>query len=351
MLKVLNAGMMTTIQDAGRWGYQGFGTPVAGAMDLKAYKVANMLVGNTAGQAALEFTMMGGEYEFTTDTFAALTGANMNATLDGQPLNNWASFRAAAGSKLQFGFATEGCRAYLAVAGGFDLPIVLGSRSTHTRSKVGGLDGRSLKTGDELPITPTDLSKLQELQLSAALIPALDTQVKLRVLLGPQDEDFTEQGKQTMFDSVYKVTSEADRMGYRLEGQVIEHATKADIVSDALCQGAIQIPAHGMPIIMMADRQTTGGYTKIGSVIGADLRLLAQLKPGDTVSFAQVDDEQAVQALQTDKNYYQAVEKFIATTGGAMVAAITGAMLYKRNTKTYEINLCGKTYTAVVEEK
>lgn len=351
MLKVLNAGMMTTIQDSGRWGYQGFGTPVAGAMDLKAYKVANILVGNKDNQAALEMTMMGGEYEFTTAAFVAITGANMNATLDGQPVANWSAFKVTAGSVLQFAFATSGCRAYLAVAGGFDLPIVLGSRATHTRSKVGGHEGRTLKAGDQLPIAATDISKLTPTALPAELIPALDTHVELRVLLGPQDDEFTEQGIKTMFSSVYKVTSEADRMGYRLEGEIIEHATKADIVSDALCQGAIQVPAHGMPIIMMADRQTTGGYTKIGSVISSDLRLLAQLKPGDSINFVQVDDEQAVQALQADKDYYTAVEKAVAAGSGAMVAAIAGAMLYKRNTKTYEISLRGKIYTAVVEEK
>lgn len=351
MLKVINAGMMTTVQDSGRWGFQGFGTPVAGAMDIKAYKVANMLVGNKEGQAALEFTMMGGEYEFTQDAFAAITGANMNATLDGEPLANWSAFKVAAGSKLQFTFATAGCRAYLAVAGGFDLPLVLGSRSTHTRSKAGGLEGRALKAGDELPIGATDIIKKQPITLSAELIPTMDAHVNLRVLLGPQDEDFTDAGKQTMFTNVYKVTSEADRMGYRLEGEIIEHATKADIVSDALCQGAIQVPAHGMPIIMMADRQTTGGYTKIGSVISADLRLLAQLKPGDSVSFTQVEDEQAVQALKDDLAYYQAVEKFITSTGAPLVAAIAGAMLYTSNTKTYEISLRGKTYTAVVEER
>ena len=342
---------MTTVQDSGRWGYQGFGTPVAGAMDIKAYKVANMLVGNKDGQAALEFTMMGGEYEFTQDAFASITGANMNATLDGEPVANWSAFKVAAGSRLQFTFATAGCRAYLAVAGGIDVPLILGSRSTHTRSKAGGLEGRALKAGDELPIGSADIAKSQPLTLSAELIPAMDTQVSLRVLLGPQDEDFTAAGIQTLFSNTYKVTSEADRMGYRLEGEIIEHATKADIVSDALCQGAIQVPAHGMPIIMMADRQTTGGYTKIGSVISADLRLLAQVKPGDSVSFVQVDDDQAVQSLRDDLDYYQAVEKYISGSGGAMVAAIAGAMLYKRNTKTYEISLRGKTYTAVVEEK
>lgn len=351
MLKVINAGMMTTVQDSGRWGYQGFGTPVAGAMDIKAYKVANMLVGNKDGQAALEFTMMGGEYEFTQAAFIAITGANMNATLDGEPVNNWSAFKVAAGSKLQFAFAAAGCRAYLAIAGGFDLPVVLGSRSTHTRSTVGGLEGRALKSGDKLPVGLADISKMQPLRLSSELTIDMDAHVNLRVLLGPQDEDFTENGKQTLFSNVYKITSEADRMGYRLEGAVIEHATKADIISDALCQGAIQVPAHGMPIIMMADRQTTGGYTKIGSVVSADLRLLAQVKPGDSVSFTQVEDDQAVQALQDDLAYYQLVEKFITSSGGAMVAAIAGAILYTRNTKTYEISLRGKTYTAIVEER
>lgn len=343
MIKVIKPGLMTTVQDNGRWGYQAFGMPVAGAMDGAAFKVANMLLGNDENQAALEFTMMGGEYEFTKDCFVAITGADMGATLDGKPVANWSAFPVTAGSTLNFAFASSGCRAYLAVSGGLDIPIVLGSRSTHTRSKVGGLEGRALKAGDILKILPTDLSKCKAQILSADLIPEIPSVIKLRIILGPQNEDFTPLGIETLFSAEYKITNEADRMGYRLEGSIVEHATKPDIVSDALCQGAVQIPGHGMPIIMMADRQTTGGYTKIGTVISPDLRLLAQAKPGDMVSFVEVDDTAGVEALQTTKNYYEKVRAF---TSQNMKKQLTSS-----NVKNFRITVNNNVYDVQVSEK
>lgn len=343
MIKVIKPGLMTTVQDNGRWGYQAFGMPVAGAMDNVAFKVGNMLLGNDENQAALEFTMMGGEYEFDQDCFVAITGADMSATLDGQPVANWSAFPVQAGSVLSFAFAVSGCRAYLAVRGGIDVPIVLGSRSTHTRSKVGGLEGRALKVGDTLNILPSDLSKCKAQVLPTQLIPEIPGTIKLRILLGPQDEDFTAIGIETLFSTEYKITNEADRMGYRLEGSVVEHATKPDIVSDALCQGAVQIPGHGMPIIMMADRQTTGGYTKIGTVISPDLRLLAQAKPGDMVSFVQVDDATGVAALQATKNYYEQVRAFInKNIAQALTHNVVKNFIVKVNNNVYEVQISEK---------
>lgn len=342
MIKVIKPGLMTTVQDNGRWGYQAFGMPVAGAMDNIALKVANMLLGNDENQAVLEFTMMGGEYEFEQDCFVAITGADMSATLDGKTVANWSAFAVSAGSVLNFTFAVSGCRAYLAISGGLDVPVVLGSRSTHTRSKVGGLEGRALKSGDILKTLPCDLTKCRAQILPTDLIPEIPSVIKLRIILGPQEEDFTPLGIETLFTAEYKITNEADRMGYRMEGSMVEHATKPDIVSDALCQGAVQIPGHGMPIIMMADRQTTGGYTKIGTVISSDLRLLAQAKPGDTVTFVEVDDEVGVEALQVTKNYYEKVRAFINNS----CEKITGA-----NAKNFTITVNNNVYAVQISEK
>ena len=340
MIKVINAGLMTTVQDNGRWGYQAFGMPVAGAMDRLAFKVANLLLGNDENEAALEFTMMGGEYEFTGAALVAITGADMSVTLDGQPVENWSSFEVSAGSKLNFAFAKSGCRAYLAVKGGLDLPLVLGSRATYTRAKVGGLEGRALKVGDVINFLGKATGG-KPVKLAEEFIPQMPNEVSIRALLGPQDEDFTAAGISTLFADVYTITNEADRMGYRMEGAVIEHATKPDIVSDALCQGAIQVPGHGMPIVMMADRQTTGGYTKIGSVISSDLRILAQAKPGDKVRFVQVSDEEAVAALKVEQELYAKIKTSLSGQVGQSDA----------KTKQYKLTVNDVEYFVTVQEK
>lgn len=341
MLKVLNPGLLTTVQDLGRWGYQAFGMPVAGAMDRLACKTANYLLGNRPTAAVLEFTMMGGEYQFLTNTYIALTGANMMPMLNGIPVSMWSTIKIASGDVLTLTYAKTGCRCYLAVAGGLDLPLVLGSRATYTRAKVGGLEGRALKKTDIINFLPTELPTQKLLQLPTELQPVQPKQIILRVLLGPQADDFTEQGKKALFSNIYTISNEADRMGYRLEGEVIEHATKPDIVSDALCQGAVQIPGHGRPIIMMADRQTTGGYTKIGSVIGSDLRLLAQAKPGDEVSFQEVTDSEAVVALAEEQEYYKKVQDFVENTANHANHAST-----KLN-----LTVNGKNYFVEIQEK
>ena len=340
MIEVINPGLFTTVQDYGRWGYQAFGVSVAGVMDRLAYKTANLLLDNDEQAAVLEFTMLGGEYKFLTNSWIALSGADMEARLNGNILQNWAVSKVQANDILTLGWTQAGCRAYLAVAGGYDLPKVLGSRATHTRSKLGGLEGRILKKDDRIAFLGQEREKnIAALCLPPEMIPIQTTDIELRVLLGPQEMDFTLRGRNTFFNSIYTVTAEADRMGYRLEGAVVEHATQPDIVSDALCQGAIQIPGQGKPIIMMADRQTTGGYTKLGSVIGSDLRLLAQAKPGDAINFVEVTDAQAVAALQQEENFYRELKQFINKT--KQVAPY----------KIYQINIAGKNYSVTVQEK
>ena len=338
MITVMQPGLLTTVQDQGRWGYQAYGVPVAGAMDRYACRAANILVGNAPEAAALEMTLMGGSFQFTEAVWVAICGADMEATLDGQPLKNWSAFLAPAGSELTFGFAVSGCRSYLAVRGGFEVPLVLGSRSTYTRGRIGGVAGRALRAGDVLQAVALEANAKtpQKRRLPQSCIPSYVGEVTLRVLLGPQDDFFTPQGLETFLGSAYLISDEADRMGYRLQGDKIEHKGKADIVSDALCFGAIQVPGHGMPIVMMADRQTTGGYAKIGTVIGPDLALLAQAKPGDTVRFAACSEEEAIEALRQEQSLYLQMQ--------AEAPRATG------QTRIFQVVVSGTAYEVEVEE-
>ncbi len=342
MISIVTAGLFTTVQDGGRWGFQAYGMPVAGAMDRYAYNIANILAGNPPGAACLEMTVTGDTIKFATDTYIAICGADMRPTLDGRPVDTWSAFPVAAGSTLACGYAVRGCRTYLAVSGGIDVPVVLGSRSTYTRAAVGGLEGRKLKIGDTLAIGRSDTADNRPLLLPDAYRPAgAGDEITLRVLPGPQDDHFTAAGLATLFASTYTVTDEADRMGYRLEGPKIEHGGKADIVSDALPQGAIQVPGHGMPIIMMADRQTTGGYTKIGTVIGPDLALLAQAKPGDTIRLSQCSDEEAVDAFGRERALYEAA--------AAWRASALGREQYPPRRFTLTVN--GQNYSIEIREE
>ncbi|MDR3592915.1 MAG: biotin-dependent carboxyltransferase family protein [Negativicutes bacterium] len=341
MIEILTAGLFTTIQDQGRWGYQAFGMPVAGAMDRYACRVANIMAGNSPEAACLEMTLTGDSLRFEKETFAAVSGADMQATLNGEPVANWSAFPVPAGSVLTFGYAQEGCRSYLAVNGGIDVPLVLGSRSTYTRAAVGGLEGRKLRAGDVLKIGGQALLAGASCALPQEYRPACGSSITLRVITGPQDDLFSAEGLATLFNSSYTISNEADRMGYRLEGPVIAHKAKADIVSDALCQGAIQVPGHGMPIVMMADRATTGGYTKIGTVIGPDLTLMAQAKPGDTVSFRQCSDGGAVEALRTERERYAAIAAWRAGAAGGSPAEV----------KRFRMTVNGQSYSIEISEE
>jgi len=310
-LTVIDPGLFTSVQDSGRWGHQSQGMPVAGAMDRWALGAANLLAGNPWDAAALEMTVKGGTFRFEKDSFAAIAGADMQAVLDGRPIPCWSSFRAAAGSVLRFDYIRTGCRTYLALRGGVDVPSVQGSRSTYLKARIGGLEGRVLKEGDSIragnEAAPEGFAEECRV-LPAMFVPGYGREIVLRVLPGPQDALFTEHGIATFFGGTYTVTNETDRMGCRLEGPAIEHRGGADIVSDALPQGAVQVPGHGMPIVMMADRQTTGGYAKIGTVLGPDLGLLAQTKPGDLVRFIRVGEDDAEAALREERMRFKMME-------------------------------------------
>jgi biotin-dependent carboxylase-like uncharacterized protein len=288
-LDVLDGGFLTTVQDLGRYGYQRFGVPTSGALDRWSLRAANRLVGNADGAAGLELTLAGPRLAFLVPATIALTGADLGARLDGLPVPRWESVTVRAGAALTFTGPQEGVRAYLAVAGGLDVPVVLGSRSTYVRSKLGGYQGRPLKAGDIL-CAGAEHPVLQggRRVLPPDARPTYGGDHRVRVILGPQDDRFTEAGIRVFLSSRYTVTAHSDRMGSRLTGPVIEHTRGPDLVSDGTPAGAVQVAGDGVPIVLLADRGTAGGYTKIATVISADLPEFAQAAPGDTVRFEAV---------------------------------------------------------------
>lgn len=288
-IRIIHAGPLTTVQDAGRSGYLRSGIGPSGVMDRAAYTEANYLAGNVSGEAVLEFTLFGPTLCFEEPTIFALTGAEMNARLDGRAIGRGTVQEAAAGQTLVMGLSTDGCRGYLSVFGGITVPAVMGSRSTSLKCRIGGLEGRALKDGDLLPAgntyNLTDLAKQSILQRRTEP-HSYGKSATVRVIPGPQADCFTQDGLRTFLSSAWLVSPQSDRMGIRFDGPVIESAGSTDIVSDGIVFGSVQVPSDGKPIILMADRQTTGGYAKIATVVTEDLPLLAQRKPGDRVSFA-----------------------------------------------------------------
>ena len=292
-ISVISPGPLTTVQDAGRFGYMQSGFSPGGCMDARSMKIANILVGNEKGEGVLEMTMMGGAFSFDCTSVIAVTGADMKPTLNGEECPMYKAIEVKKGDVLAFSRADSGMRAYLAVAGGFDLPLVMGSMSTNLKCKLGGFQGRKLQRGDEIPLR-------QNVNIAFVGKRKFKNEVKytksitLRAVLGPQDDYFTEKGIETFFEKTYTVTDKSDRMGIRLDGEKIESKNGVDIISDGVTTGSVQIPASGTPIIMMADRQTTGGYAKIATVLSTDLHLIAQAKPGTVIRFQKVTAEEAI---------------------------------------------------------
>lgn len=292
-IKIANGGFLTTIQDMGWFGYQETGMAVSGVMDTRSASLANILVGNDVNEAVIEVTMMGPMMEFTKDNMVAVTGGDLGAKLDGKPMPRYEAVLVKAGQVLSFAGMFSGSRAYVAFAGGLDVPVVMGSKSTNLKSKVGGLEGRKLGAGDEIGFAApkTWLPNMKDRKLEPDDFAARE--ITLRVLMGPQDDYFTEKGIATFLGSTYTVSNEYDRMGCRMQGEIIEHKNGGDIITDGISFGAVQVPSHGNPIVMMADHQTTGGYTKIANVISVDLPKLAQCMPGFKIHFEKVSIEEA----------------------------------------------------------
>jgi len=308
---VIKPGVLTTIQDMGRFGYQKFGFVAGGAMDTLAYRVANILVGNEEAEASLEITVVGPTLYFEHAALIAICGAAFKPMIDGEELPLWRPVWIEAGQTLHMGSAKQGMRAYIAVAGGFKLPKPMNSYSTYLRAQIGGLEGRMLKADDVLQIRPPNersakiIDKLKRenkkgdsfasvsWKVSDELLPRYALQPVLRVLPGSQFEFFRPESLQSLFQEPFVVEPQSDRMGYRLKGAALQLKEARELLSEPVVMGTVQVPSDGNPIVLMADRQTTGGYPKIAQVISVDLPLLAQAQIGNPIRFELIDIKEA----------------------------------------------------------
>jgi antagonist of KipI len=336
-LEVVRPGLLSTVQDRGRVGYQKYGVPTSGAMDHTAFRAANLLVDNEESAAALEATGEGPALRALTDLVVAIVGADMEPHLNGRPIESGAAMGVRRGQLLELGRARQGLRAYLAIAGGIDVPVLLGSRSTCLPAAFGGFHGRALRTGDCLPVGVTGTRPLEITgrRLPAGWWGAPHEVLTLRVILGPQEDRFTPEGIETFLTGTYRLAPEMDRMGVRLQGPPIAHRSGADIISDSIPWGAIQVPADGQPIVLLADRQTTGGYTKIGVILREDTYRLAQATPGQIVRFCRASVQEAHAAWRAYEAKCQALLQSWQRWG---------------DRRSYALRLGGRSYRVGVQE-
>lgn len=307
-LSIIRPGLMTTVQDGGRWGWQKIGVIPSGAMDIYSLRTANILVGNDEYEAAVEITLTGPTIEFTSDTLIAITGGDFRPIIDGQPVPMFRPVAVRAGAILRFGACRTGCRAYLAAAGGYDVPLVMGSRSTCLRGGFGGWEGRALRRGDVLPtkepgefgqkmmynIFSRGAHSFQKAgwRISQTHVTEERLRKPIRVMAGLQYDAFTDQARYDFFNTSFLITTQSDRMGYRLEGPELPLRAPLEMISEASPLGTVQVPPSGRPIILMADHQTTAGYPVIAQVSLVDAARVAQLKPGDRLDFRLISQEE-----------------------------------------------------------
>lgn len=306
-IRVLRSGLLTTVQDLGRWGKQRYGVVVGGAMDPFALRMANLLVGNDEGAAALEMTLLGPTLQFEQDALIALCGGEFHAKLDDNILPVWRPVFVPRGTSLNVGSAVSGTRGYLAIAGGIDVPHVLGSRSTYLHGKFGGHEGRALQDGDLLSIVELTLAVSPQScnWRIGSLIPAYDDNPTLRVILGSEFDWLTSTSQERLFAAEFEVTPQSDRMGYRLSGPPLQFNSPRELISEGVCPGTIQVSADGQPILLMADCATTGGYPKAACVASVDLPLAAQLRPGARLRFAAISLEEAQSLIRQREAYIE----------------------------------------------
>jgi biotin-dependent carboxylase-like uncharacterized protein len=295
-LQILRAGPLATVQDLGRSAWRDRGISRCGALDELALGWGNLLVGNPADAAGLEFTLGPASLRFDADCCVAVTGTDADASLDGQPLRPWWRRRVRAGQTLKLAAPRERMRSYVAISGGIALPRELGSRSTDLKAGFGGLDGRALRDGDRLPLDPP-----ATLPARAVGLRPPDWDATLRVLPGPEHEEFAPASRETFWRTGWQVTPQSNRMGYRLAGPVLVREHGAELASHGVLPGVIQVPPSGQPIVLLADAQTTGGYPKIGVVIRADLWKLAQLRLGAMLRFVPCTLDDAHAALRAQR--------------------------------------------------
>jgi biotin-dependent carboxylase-like uncharacterized protein len=331
VLRVLAPGLMTTLQDLGRTGYQHLGIPVSGALDALALRAANAVVGNPAGTGALEIAYQGPTLAVEAESVRVAYAGGTTvidvledaAAVSGTRLPPLQSIRLRQGQALRIGALSGSVMGYLAVEGGFDAAPVLGSQSTYVRAGLGGFDGRALRAGDGLALRRPQAEEREERRL-----PTLDLAPpgRIRVMLGPQDDYFSQQGKQTLLESTFTVSVASDRMGMRLDGPALEHAKSYNIVSDGIAPGSIQVPGNGLPIVLLADRQTTGGYPKIATVIAADLAPLGRLAPGAKLAFAAVSIEAAEAAHRQHGAALAALPRHVVAVRDALAIDATALL-------------------------
>lgn len=301
MIEVIESGLLTLIQDGGRTGYQAWGVTVGGAVDRFSLNIGNLLVGNHPDAPGIEMNMTGAVFRAHEALIATLTGADFSAELDGEKIPLGTVFNWPKGSLLSVKGESKGARSYLTVSGGIDVPHVLKSAATDIIAGIGGVNGRALRKGDKLKVGKKrmDPSFLLGRRLSPALLrKKKDKEVaRVRVVFGPHDDAFSKKGKDTFTRTIYECSRRMNRMGLQCLGEPIEHKKGADILSTGVTFGSIQVPADGQPFILLADRQTTGGYTQIATVIRADFHRIAQALPGDRIQFCPVSLDEAREAL------------------------------------------------------
>ena len=317
-IRIVETGVLATVQDEGRFGLRDRGVPVCGAMDRQALRLGNLMSGNYPGAAAIEITMGGFIAQFQGEACFALTGAKTEARINGRPLGDWNRHFAKNGDIIETGNPVSGLRTYLCVRGGIDVAPVMGSRSTFLKGRLGGLKGRALEREDLLFLgAPSpDGTQGPVLEFPAGLIPAYSESVVLRVLPGPQAGRITPRGIKTLYSSEYVVSSRSDRMGSILAGPAVELQCGADIISDGAYPGAVQIPGNGQPVLLGNDCQTTGGYVKAASVIEVDLPLAGQLAPGARVRLREVSFDEARLAYLKNEYLLKRLCESIAKAGG-----------------------------------
>ncbi|MGF9700245.1 biotin-dependent carboxyltransferase family protein [Paenibacillus sp. MABNR03] len=329
-IEVIRPGLMSTVQDEGRYGYRRHGVHPGGVMDTFAARAANMLVNNCRSAAVLEMTMTGPELRFQENQLIALCGADLSASVDGQPVPLWRPVALMAGSVLKLGKCRSGLRAYLAIAGGIVVPEIMGSRSTDLKTGMGGLDGRALRAGDMLPTGEASpeaqamlnqllrQAKMEKLPMKAAAWflssrewPSYQAEPVIRVMPGMDDSRFSGASLEQFYKGRYVIGPQSDRMGYRLEGARLELEQPLSRLSEAVTYGTVQVPADGQPIILMADHQTIGGYPVIAQVVRVDLPVLAQARPGTRVAFQPITHEKAQQLFLYQERELQLSAAFI----------------------------------------
>jgi antagonist of KipI len=285
IFKVIKPGLLTTVQDIGRYGFREYGVSPSGAMDSYSLQLGNLLVGNVLSEAALEAPLIGPVLLALHDVSIAISGGNFTPKINNKEIPLWKSIVIKKGQTLSFGGVKEGANTYISVAGGIQVPQVLNSKSTYLTGGFGGLDGRALKEGDILYGKPYIR---RNRFLHSKFIPEFKDPLSVRIIAGPHKDAFTPFGFETFLTGEYIISPQSNRMGFQLSGPKIEHSSTADIISDAIPLGGIQVPSSGQPIILMAEHQTTGGYSRIGSVISTDIPLLAQAKPGTRIRFKEI---------------------------------------------------------------